>query len=81
MLEEVQRLAPDDLDLAHVADVEQPGARPHRHVLVDDAGVLDRHVPAGELDHAGAGLAMRVVERGLLDVGSVNDASAARASS
>ena len=23
-------------------------------VLLDDAGVLDRHVPAGEIDHAGA---------------------------
>ena len=49
-----ERVLAGDLDLAHVADVEEPGARAHRHVLVDDAGVLDRHVPAAERDHPGA---------------------------
>ena len=44
-------------------DVEEPGARAHRHVLVGDAGVFDRHVPAAELDHAGAVRAVPRVER------------------
>ena len=35
----------------HVADVEQPGTSPHRHVLVGDAAVLDGHVPPAEFDH------------------------------
>ena len=55
-----------DLDLAHVADVEQPGPGAHRHVLVGDAGVFDGHVPAAELDHARAERAMPRVERRLL---------------
>jgi hypothetical protein len=58
--------AAGDLDLAHVADVEEPRARPHGHVLVGDAGVLDGHVPAAEFDHAGAERAMPRVERGFL---------------
>ena len=41
-----------DLDLAHVADVEQAHRAPHRVVFVDDAGVLHGHVPAAEIDHA-----------------------------
>ena len=40
-----------DLDLAHVADVEDPGAGPHRRVFVRQAAVLDRHVPAAERNH------------------------------
>ena len=35
----------------HVRDVEQAGVLARRQVLLDDAGVLDRHVPAGEVDH------------------------------
>ena len=39
-------------ELAHVADVEEAGGRAHRLVLVDDARVLDRHLPAREGDDA-----------------------------
>ena len=67
MLDRGQRVRAGDLDLPHVADVEQPGARAHGHVLVDDAGVFDRHVPAAELDHAGAERAVPGVERRLLE--------------
>ena len=67
VLDRLQRVAAGDFDLAHVADVEQPGARAHRHVLVGDAGVFDRHVPAAELDHPRAERAMSRVERGLLE--------------
>ena len=44
---------PANLDLAHVADIEQSDRRPHGVVLVDNARVLDRHVPAAEIDHFG----------------------------
>ena len=67
VLDRGQRVGARDLDLPHVADVEQPGARAHGHVLVDDAGVFDRHVPAAELDHPGAEGAMPGVERGFLE--------------
>ena len=43
-----------DVDLSHVADVEQAGRRAHRAVLGDDPGVLHGHAPAGERHHAGA---------------------------
>ena len=55
------------LDLAHVADVEQPGARADGQVLVGDAGVFDGHVPAAELDHASAGRPVPGVEWSLLE--------------
>ncbi len=62
-----QRVGAGHLDLAHVADVEQAGPRAHGHVLVDDAGVLDGHVPAAELDHPGAAGAVPRVERSFLE--------------
>ncbi len=46
-----ERVLAGNLDLAHVADIEQPGPGSDRHVLVGDAGVLDRHVPAGVRHH------------------------------
>src|ERR1039458_617759 len=45
---------PANLDLAHVADIEDAGRVAHRVVLVDDAGVLDGHVPSTEIHHPGA---------------------------
>ena len=45
---------PGDFDLAHVADIEHAGARSDRQVLVGDAGVLDRHVPARKWHHPSA---------------------------
>src|SRR5262249_9144929 len=54
------------LDLPHVAHVEEPGAGADGGVLGDDPFVLHRHVPAGEVNHARAGSAVRVVERGAL---------------
>ena len=41
-----------DLDLAHVRDVEDTGARAHRPVLGDHALVLNGHLPAGERHQA-----------------------------
>src|SRR5262249_23753526 len=62
-----QRVLAGNLDLTHVADVEEPGSRPYGHVLLRDAGVLDRHVPAGEWHHPRAGCAMSGVERRFLE--------------
>jgi len=64
-LEEALGVRPFRLDLAHVRDVEQPGARAHRHVLVGDARVLDGHVPAAEFDHPCAERTMTGVEGSL----------------
>jgi hypothetical protein len=68
---------PRQANVAHVADVEDARAGAHRHVLVDDAaadgrGILHGHVPAVELDHLRAHLAMDGVERCLAD-GSCDD--------
>ena len=49
--------------LAHVREVEEPGALADRAMLLEDAGVLDRHHPATELDHPRAQRAVTVVER------------------
>ena len=70
-----QRLRPRQANVAHVADIENAHAGAHRHVLVDDAaadrrGILDRHVPAIEVDHLRAHLAMDGVQRGLADGGA-----------
>ena len=45
------RLRPLDLDLAHVRDVEDAGVGANGAVLLDDALVLDGHLPAGERNH------------------------------
>ena len=42
------------VDDAHVRDVEHAGVAPHRVVLFDLRAVVERHVPAGEIDHARA---------------------------
>ena len=63
-LEELLGVGPLRLDLAHVGDVEEAGARADGHVLLADALVLDRHLPARERDELGAGRRVAVVERG-----------------
>src|SRR5262245_57334067 len=37
-------------DLSHMANVEQPGARAHREVLLDERAELNRHLPSGKVD-------------------------------
>jgi hypothetical protein len=61
------RVFAGDLELAHVADVEETGALTDGKMLLRDAGVLDGHVPAAEGDHLCARRAMAGVERGLLE--------------
>ena len=62
-LEELARLRPFDLDLAHVRDVEDAGIRPHGPVLGDHALVLDRHLPAGERNDPRARRDVPLVQR------------------
>src|SRR6185503_11627783 len=68
-----------DFDLAHVADVEEARAGPHGKVLVGDAGVLHRHVPAAVRHHPGAKRDVACVERGLLQSGRLDLTHWARA--
>jgi hypothetical protein len=44
-----------------VADIEKPGPGADREVLVDDALVFDRHLPAEELDDLGPGFFMEFI--------------------
>jgi hypothetical protein len=44
----------DEVEGQHVGDVEHAGVTAHGVVLLDLGAVIDRHVPAGEVDHAGA---------------------------
>ena len=56
VLQEGQRVGAADEEAPHVGDVEQAGRPAGREVLGDDAaGVVERHLPAGEVDHAPAG--------------------------
>jgi hypothetical protein len=63
LLEERLGFAARGLDLPHVADVEDPDALAHCHVLLADAGVLDRHLPARERHQLRAGGDVAVVQR------------------
>ena len=62
-LEVVVRSGAGQLELAHVRDVEDARGRPHRAMLLLDARVLHRHLPAGEVDDARAERRMALVER------------------
>ncbi len=68
VLHRFQRLRSGDADVAHVADVEDADAGAHRQVLLHqaaDGGIFHRHVPAVEVDHFRAHLAMDGIQRGL----------------
>ena len=60
----MQRAGAADFDFAHVADVKKAGARADGLVLGDDAGVLQRHIPAAEIDHLCAQAAMDGIQSG-----------------
>ena len=74
-LQKRRGLRPLGLDLPHVGDVEHPGVRPHRRVLLPDPVVLDRHLPAGEGNEPGAGGGVEVVERGAAEGGGGHEAA------
>jgi hypothetical protein len=54
----------DEVQRAHVRNVEHAGIAPHGVVFLDLGTVMDGHFPAGEIDHLGAGGEMGIVERG-----------------
>src|SRR5690606_16233992 len=67
-LDEAERVIAPDLELAHVRDVEQTGARAHGLVLGDDAGrILNGHFEAGERHELRAGLPVLLEKRGALE--------------
>jgi len=55
-----------DIDGAHVRDVEHAAVAAHGMVFLDLRTVVKRHVPAAEIDHAGAKPAMGLVEDSFL---------------
>ena len=63
-LHRCQRVAARDLDLPHVADIEEAGGGADGAMLLADARVLHRHLPPAERRHAGAERAVAGVERG-----------------
>jgi hypothetical protein len=65
-LEEGLGVGTGGLDLAHVRDVEHTDTLADGHVLLADARVLDRHLPAGEWDEPGPSRHVAVVKRGAL---------------
>jgi len=67
VIEKLARLGTTDIDFAHVADVEQAGGAAHHLVLFEDAAVLDRHFPAGEIDQPGAMGRVKIAQRGALE--------------
>jgi hypothetical protein len=61
VLNSIERLGAMYADIAHVADIENTDAVANRHVLSDKPALLrifDGHVPAIEIHHLGAHLAM-----------------------
>ena len=68
VLNRSQRLRPLQANIAHVRDVEDANAGANCVVLGNNAArrrIFDRHIPAIEVDHLRAHLAMHGVERGL----------------
>ncbi len=63
-LQEVEGAETEDPELRHVPDVEHPRRAADRPVFLDDAGVLDRHLPARERHHARAQRDVLIVEGG-----------------
>ena len=57
-----------DEELAHVREVEEAGPLADRPVLVEDAGVLDRHEPAAKPDQPCAEGPMDVDQRRFVEV-------------
>jgi hypothetical protein len=57
-LHQIERLRAENLDLSHVADVENSSAGADGFVLGKNAGIFEGHIPAAKIDHLGAQAAM-----------------------
>jgi hypothetical protein len=67
---EVAHAAALDIDRQHVRGVEQARIAPHRVMLLDLRAVVERHLPAREINPLRLGLAGRGMERGLVQAWS-----------
>ncbi len=68
VLHRLQRLRARDADVAHVADIENAHPVANRQMLFHqaaDGGIFHRHVPAVEVDHFRAHLAMDGIQGSL----------------
>ncbi len=70
MLHRGQRRRAAQLNVAHVADIEDAHAGAYGKMLGGQAGIFDRHVPTAKVDHLRAELAMGGVQGGLAENGS-----------
>ena len=67
MLQEGERPGTADDESPHVGDVEDPGPFPRREMFFHNSGsVLERHMPAAEIDHRRAEGDMLVVQNCLI---------------
>ena len=53
--------SPPQIDDAHVRDIEHAGIAPNMMMLLDLRTIVDRHIPAAEVDHARALRDMQVI--------------------
>ncbi len=51
-----------EIQRAHVGNIEHAGVGAHGVVFLDLRAVVDGHLPAGEIDHLGAGGEVGIVE-------------------
>src|SRR5438874_806351 len=63
MLEEGEGLAATHVDLTHMRDIEQASSSTTGVVLLEDASVVDGHLPAPELHHFCTHLGVPVIQR------------------
>ena len=67
VIQKPTRFRSADIDLPHVAHVEQARGSPDRFVLLQDAAILHRHLPAREVDQPRAVGCMEIPERRALE--------------
>ena len=63
LVDESLRSRPAHIDIAQMTDVEDTNGVAYGEVLLDDAGVLDRHLPAAELRQLRPERCVSIMER------------------
>jgi len=71
VLQESERTLAFNLELTHVADIEESSVSTYRLVLFDNTRILYGHLPTAELDEACAQGAMLLIERGMFEWAAV----------
>jgi hypothetical protein len=67
VIDQIEGLRPSQLDLTHMTDIEYTNGGANGVVLVEYAGILDRHVPAAEIYHSCAQAPVHAVEGSALE--------------